>query len=413
MLDGRHGTARAVIAPPGPGARSAAEAEALFAEAHRRRRRRRRLAGGVACLLLAGSAAAGLITAWPGDGAGTHHGHPGAAAPRTPGFTMPPVRVAWVDYGGQLHIGDLATRTQRVTATVDASPSDPMIVTDGRLYWAGGGQSAAPVREYDIATGKIRYLPRGSSVFTSADGRHLYIVQTGTRLIELPADGTGAPRQLALPADWHMSGLLGNWAVAGGILVYSSDADPSRHPLTVAVWNPATRSVKIISRGLDVIDAYTPPGARYSLLAWTPAGCMQHCPVGITNTSTLASLTVRSPNRYGFTYGGLFTSGAFSSDGTRLAVFLNTTNPQDPGHEPISELAIVNTRTGALQLVRAARLGTYEDAGWARWLPGDHRLIIGAEQGSYAVDAQTLSVRALSFGPGNDINFSATVLPAP
>ena len=61
----------------------------------------------------------------------------------------------------------------------------------------------------------------------------------------------------------------------------------------------------------------------------------------------------------------------------------------------------------------ATRLGTYEDVGWARWLPGGHRLIVGAEVGSYAVDAETLSVRAFSFGPGNDINFSATVLPVP
>ncbi len=209
-----------------------------------------------------------------------------------------------------------------------------------------------------------------------------------------------------------MSGLLGNWSAAGGIVVYSSDADPSRHRVTLAVWNPAAGKVKIIGQGLDVIDAYTPPGASYSLLAWTPAGCLRACPVGITNTSTLASLTVRSPNRYGFTYGGLFTDGAFSPDGTRLAVFLNTTNPQDPYHEPVSELAIVNTRTGALHLVGAARLGTYEDVGWARWLTGGRRLIVGAEAGSYAVDAETLSVRAFSFGPGNDINFSATVLSA-
>jgi hypothetical protein len=131
------------------------------------------------------------------------------------------------------------------------------------------------------------------------------------------------------------------------------------------------------------------------------------------NISTLARVTVRSPNRYGFTYGGLFTSGAFSPDGTRLAVFLNATNPRDPYNEPISELAIVDTRTGALQLVRAARLGTYEDVGWARWLPGGHRLIVGAEAGSYAVDAVTLSVRAFSLVAGNDINFSATVLPVP
>ncbi len=66
-----------------------------------------------------------------------------------------------------------------------------------------------------------------------------------------------------------------------------------------------------------------------------------------------------------------------------------------------------------LGLVRAARLGTYEDVGWARWLPGSNQLIVGAEAGSYAVDAATLTVRAFSFGPVNDINFSATVLPVP
>jgi hypothetical protein len=367
----------------------------------------------VACLLLAGSAAAGLMTAWPRDDTGTHHGLPGAAAaPRAPGFALPAVRVAWVDDSGQLHIGDLATGAQRVVAAVDASAADPMVVAHGRLYWAGISENAEPVREYDLATGKMRYLARGDSVFTSADGQHLYIGQSGTRLIELPADGIGPPRQLALPAGWYMSGHLGNWSVAGGIVVYSS-ADDASPASALAVWNPATGKVKIIGRSLHVIDAYTPPGARYSLLAWTPAGCRQPCPVGITNTSTRVSLTVRSPNRYGFTYGGLFTSGAFSPDGTRLAVFLNANNPQDPYHKPLSELAIIDTRTGALHLVPAARLGTYEDVGWARWLPGGHRLIVGAQAGSYAVDAETFSVRVLSFGPGNDVNFSATVLPAP
>ncbi|HLN71013.1 MAG: hypothetical protein ACLQK8_27780 [Streptosporangiaceae bacterium] len=36
-----------------------------------------------------------------------------------------------------------------------------------------------------------------------------------------------------------------------------------------------------------------------------------------------------------------------------------------------------------------------------------------AEPGSYAVDAVTLPVRPLSFAPGSDINFSATVLAGP
>lgn len=407
-----------MIAPPGQEACGAADAEALFAEAHRRRHRRW-LAGGVVCLVLAGLVAAGLMTAWPRPGAGTHHRRPGAVtAPRSPGFTLPPVGVAWVDYGGQLHVGNLATGDQHVVAAADASPADPMIQAGGHLYWSDINKNVAPIRDYDIATGKIGYLARGDSVFASADGRHLYIVQTVTRLIELPADGAGAPRRLALPVGWHMSGLLGNWSVAGGIVVYSSAADPSRRPVTLAVWNPGTGHVKIIGKGLDVIDTYTPPGGNYSLLAWTPTGCMQRCPLAITNTSTVASLTVPSPNRYGFTYGGLFSGGAFSAGGKRLAVFLNTTNPQDSYKTPYSELAIVNTGTGSLRLVHAARLVTTEDVGWARWLPGGNRLIVGAEGGSYAVDAVTLATRPFSFlgTPGEDINssgdinFSATIL---
>jgi hypothetical protein len=218
-----------VIAPPGLGARSAAVAEALFAEA-RRRQRRRRLAASAACVLLAGSAAAVLTTAWP------HHrsSKPTAAAVRpAPGVRLPPARVAWVDYRGQLHIGNLATRAQHVVAKVDASAADPMILADGRLYWADDNNNAAPIREYDIATGEIRYLARGNSVFASADDRQIYIVQAGGRLIELPADGIGTPRRLALPAGWHMSGGLGNWSVAT-----ASSSTPAR-PIRGGVLPPS------------------------------------------------------------------------------------------------------------------------------------------------------------------------------
>ena len=401
-----------MIAPPGQRPRGIAGAQVLFAEA-RRRRRRRRLSGGVTCLLLAGLVAAGLVTAWPRHGAVI----PGApAAGRAPDITLPPARVAWVDYGGRLHVGNLATRAQHVVATVDASAGDPMILAGGRLYWASTSKNVASIRDYDIATGRMGYLARGDSVFASADGRHIYIVQTATRLIELPAAGIGRPRRLTLPAGWHMSGDLGNWPVAGGIVVYSGPAGQRRHSTTLAVWTPETGHVKIIGRDLDITDTYTPHGASYSLLAWTSHGVL-----GITNTSTQASLTVRSPYRYGFAYGGLFSSGAFSPDGTRLAVFVNTTNPQDPYTTPYSVLGIINTRTGALRPVHAARLVTTEDVGWARWLPAGNRLIAGAEAGSYAVNAVTLAARPFSFSgsPGQDIensgdiNFSATVLPSP
>ena len=404
-----------VIAPPGPRAGRATEAEALFAAA--RQRRRRRLAWAACCVVLAGSVAVGLMTGWPRHDA-RKPAAGAAASRRTPDVTLPAVRMAWVDYGGQLHLGNLATRDQHVVATVDASPSDPLIQADGRLYWADSNTGGAPIRDYGIATGTIRYLARGDSVFAPADGRHIYIVQAATKLVELPATGIGRPRPLALPAGWHMSGGLGNWSVAGGIVIYSGPADEQRGQPAVAIWNPGTGHLRIIGRALDVLDTYTPPGGRYSLLAWSD-GCMR-CAVGISNTSTLARVTVRGLGRYGFTYGGPFSSGAFSPDGRQLALFLNITNPQDSFHLPYSELAIASTRTGTLRLVPAVRLVTTEDVGWVRWLPGGNRLLAGAESGSYAVNTLTLAARPFSFSrfpaasitSSDDINFSATLLRA-
>jgi hypothetical protein len=37
-----------------------------------------------------------------------------------PGVTLPPATVAWVDYSGQLHIGDVATLAQHVAGTIPA-----------------------------------------------------------------------------------------------------------------------------------------------------------------------------------------------------------------------------------------------------------------------------------------------------
>ena len=259
-----------VIAPPGPRAGRSAEAEALFAAA--RQRRRRRVAWAAGCLVLAGSVAVGLVTGWPRPAALKPAA--GAAAPRrTPDVTLPAVRMAWVDYGGQLHLGNLATRDQQVVATVDASPSDPLIQADGRLYWADSNTGDAPVRDYDIATGRIRNLARGDSVFASADGRHIYLAPTATKLVELPATGIGRPRPLALPAGWHLSGGLGNWSVAGGIVICSSPADEQRGQPAVAIWNPGTGGLRIVGRALEVLDTYTRPVAATACWPGTTAAC--------------------------------------------------------------------------------------------------------------------------------------------
>jgi hypothetical protein len=162
--------------------------------------------------------------------------------------------------------------------------------------------------------------------------------------------------------------------------------------------------------------AYTPRHAHHSLLAWSSGPCRNgNCLLKITNTSTLATVAVRSPLGHGFTDPG----AAFSPDGRQLAAFARTASLASANCCQPSELAIVSTRTGTLRLVTAARLRTTEDAGWARWLPGGKRLLAGALSVSYAVDAKTLAARPFFFFPGRadhdimdtpDINFSAVVI---
>jgi hypothetical protein len=87
------------------------------------------------------------------------------------------------------------------------------------------------------------------------------------------------------------------------------------------------------------------------------------------------------------------------------------------GAGPESELTLIDTRTGAVQLIRSVRVLTTEDAAWVTWLPGGEQLLTGAISANYAVNAITLATRPFYFfGPAkvgsSDISFSAIALPA-
>jgi len=412
-----------VIAPPGRRLPDAVQVQALFTEA-RRRRRRRRLAAVMASLVLAG-----LVVA-VGSGAWSHQPrrgparapHPPAAAHRVPGYSLPPATVAWVDYSGQVHIGDAATLAQHVAGTIPALAGAAWLVqAGGRLY----GAAPAVIMEFDPATGTTARLGPGIGVFPSADGRHAYVERTSTSLAELGASGRGVLRRLHTPAGWYLAPTAAGEVTAGvggaGILVSSRPDGPSRSPWNLAVWDPATGKVTLVARGAVAVGAYTAPGGRNSLLAWAPAPCLSgNCPIEITNTATRATVTARSPLPYGFAQGA-----AFSPDGTRLAVFERTASISSSCCANDSVLAIVNTRTGAVRAVPAARLVTQEDAGWILWLPGGTRLLAGALSYSYAVDTTTYAARPFFFfpqaadGPAADhnimdtpdVNFSAVLLP--
>jgi hypothetical protein len=398
------------IAAPRPPAPAAAEA--LFAEA-RRRRRRRRLTGLVVALALAAAAAVGFTVARP---------HRAAVATDTDGRRQAMVGtagatrgyVAWVDYRRRVHIGDLATGAQRVVGRSTADPALPLVQAGGHLYWADYWGSLAGkrvvVQELNPATGKVRSVGPGRSVFTSAGGRQVFLARTDTKVIELSGRGNGAERELTLPRGWYVP----NWGSIGvgrGILVRSGGPPKQSHTV-MAIWNPGTGAVKAIGRDIEVMAAYTPPGARYSLLAWEPSRCSlgQNCPLRITNTATLSTTSLRSPLHHGFAV-----DGVFSPDGKQLAMFA----PGNAYGTGAVHLAMINTATGSLHLAGSIPLAVGCGSGWALWLPDGRHLITGASEASYAVNAATLSAQPLSFThsrdhniqTSQDINYSAVLLP--
>jgi hypothetical protein len=260
------------------------------------------------------------------------------------------------------------------------------------------------------------------AVFASADGRQVFIAQTGESLLEFPAAG-GRSRSLNLPAGWFVAGLGDDFtspaAVAGGVLVQASDSAHGSRPTKLAVWNPDSGRLTLISNSVSasggLLGTVTPPGANYSLVAWWAGSCYpSSCTIEITNTATRSTRTLRSPLGHGFAYGV-----AFSPDGGELAAFANTFDVSTTP-EP-AELAIISTRTGAARLVPRVSLLMGEDIAWARWLPGGKMLLVGGLAYSGVVNTETLSVRPYYFVHGRghyiedsqDVNYSAVVTPAP
>jgi hypothetical protein len=403
-----------VLDPPGSSALSPAGActEALFKEAKRRRRRRRLAAAGAILALAALAIAFGVTRAprLPGPG-GPRTGQAGGG----PGTGVAPgTSVAWVDYNGRLHIGDLTAGTQHVVATINANPAMPLTQVGGRIYWLDQASTFVPalghrsevIREIDLASGRIRVVGPGQSVFPAADGRHVFVSRTDTSLLEVPVGGTAPPRLLRLPPGWFVP-YGQSIGVGNGILAQSADRGRITRGSTTGVWNPGSRRVRETGRDRN-IELASPPGAGATLLAWVPLSCApgQDCRLRITSAQTLSTRTVRSPLRHGFAAGG-----AFSPGGRRLAVFANLTG--DP-HAAV--LALIDTRTGSLRLVPSARTDMGAPLIWARWLPDGRHLIAGGIDSGYLVDASTMTARPLAFmkGPahdGEDVDYSTVVIP--
>ena len=156
-----------------------------------------------------------------------------------PGFSLPPATVAWVDYSGQLHIGDVATLARHVAGTIPAwAGAGWLVQAGGRIY----GTGSAIIREFDPATGTTLRLGPGIGVFPSADGRHAYVERTSTSLAGLRAGGREVLRRLHTPAGgtWNRTRRARSQLASKG-LASSSARVPTVLPAARGTSPPGTR----------------------------------------------------------------------------------------------------------------------------------------------------------------------------
>jgi len=246
------------------------EPEVLFKEA-RQRRRRRWLVGGIATVVLT----AGVISTVVIPSAKTavrpqaNRAPPATTAPASPipGSAVVP-RVAWVDEGGQLHLGDLSGFTQRVVAQAAADPTTPLVTAGGRVFWVrsqltdpNGSRltnpngSALPnpnpqVFGIDTATGQVELIAPGTQVMASVDRTFVYVESDYRHLTEYWLDGTPKGRTLTLPDGWFLLNPDLNTdpapVVANGIVVATWPVPKQNR--TLGIWSPSTGRVRTLGK---------------------------------------------------------------------------------------------------------------------------------------------------------------------
>ena len=420
-------------------AAAGSEAEALFKEAHQRRRRRRLITG---TLVMAVAITAVVI---PRALTGPPSSHRPVASPTTPSKGAGPAsegtpQMAWVDYNGALHVGMVNGLSQRVVATTSADPTTPVVWLGDTVYWVHSQARLTPgvavpmidpnVEGFDTTTGRTIRVGGGLQIFPSLDRSFLYVEKDYQHLAKYSPKAGWIRHVMSLPRGWSLTPayLLNNPTpvIAHGILVESLRLPPAPQP-TLGIWNPVTGRVRAIGKIWKMVGTWTGPGARSSTIAWLPATCLQsdpNCRLAITDSSTLSTRFVSSPFGEGFDFGG-----GFSRNGAQLAVFLRLSEQQRNGLpkyqklSPITQLALVNTKTRSIRVVPETVINIGDSLAWAQWLDND-QVIAGAVESPdglpndnhYLVDAITDRARRFSFFPGGgqqdgnvDINFSVAI----
>ena len=414
------------------------EADALFKEVHQRRRRRRSIVGALVIAFVVAMVATAVTLTAPSSS--PRLASTSIAPPSLPPVTTGPSLLAWVDYNGALHIGTSDGTSQRVVAMTQAEAITPVVWLGANVFWVNNNPSrpfGPTVNGFDTATQQSFTVTTGFQIFPSLDHSLLYVQKDAQHLAEYSTKAGWIGHVLTVPKGWGLLPpiLLNNPepATAQGILV-ASPSPSNGHPFvelptpTLGIRNPATGRVRSIARIWKVVGSSTKVGGRTSTIAWLAASCLKsltHCRLALTDTSTLSTRFVNSPFAEGFAFGG-----GFSPNGAELATFIGPGQqerrliPKQGGLSPITQLALVNRKTGSIRAVPGAVVNIGDALAWAVWLPGGRYLIAGGVESPdgvpndnhYLVDTTTGHARPFSFYPGGgqadgdlDVNFSVSI----
>ncbi len=252
------------------GSSSAPDApEAIFPEARRRGRRRRALSA------LAAIGITGAVVAAAFIGLRNGPGLPGRPGPRlVPGSRSgsdraPAVVVAWGDYAGVLHLGDLATRRQTRIVTG---------LSGGAFRWSRGrGPRASPLGRREGQGQKCRGRDWQGERRRSRDRRD---GQPGWRSTLCgPGDprllGAGRPHHARDPPLGTAIG-LDSKPVGGAPRRRRAGVDAHGDTRSVlGIWRPGGKVWSLGAADAQSLGVYTSRDGRYSLLASVPR-CANH-----------------------------------------------------------------------------------------------------------------------------------------
>ena len=278
------------------------------------------------------------------------------------------VSLVWVGEDGLIRIADASDGEERGGEPLALRCSTCGILRIGETLYAA---SDTWVYRLDSPQFSPFVIDEGNVVFRSAVADELFVAHAsydapnGDRIRRITTTGTDLGGPWDIPEGYWLTSPPR--ATARGIVLETPENSFRK---TFVIWDPVTGAMGPLGDGTRLIDTRVEGGA--TLVARTTQDCRRNdaCALAITDVASGGTRIVDPPgNDLGFIGGG-----AFSPDGTKLAVF-SVIRLADL--ERKARLTIVDVRSGRATAVEDSTIEFGESYGFATWAPDGHSVVFG------------------------------------